>query len=315
MEAPHYGYVCRSLTTFDADANFDAFAFCDYLERFIEPDIAYFVASSGSGLGQALSWEDLRSVYTTAVSTGKGRVTVGANIPEQYTARASLEHAKLAIECGIDVVNIYGPDGRHGYKASDAEYLAYFDYILQEITHPISLNPLPEIGYTPKPAVIAAITNKYPQVVQIVMTGLANSGTYFTELNERLDREVALYPVVPGSMNVLAAGAAVLAGSAANLLPRTIRRYLSAVASRDYDAAATEYRYLDAIRMYIAPWRVGAQSRMTPMFLRLFKLPGANGRLPQPFVMFDDASYEKFAAGMLELEIPELKEMAQAAGV
>src|ERR1700753_3184375 len=111
MRRQSFSYVCRTLTTFTSKGAFDGDAFGRFLERFIAPQIGVYVASSGSGLGQALSNDDLLQVYRVAVEVGKGKIPVGANIPEQYTSPLSIEHARLAAKAGVDIINIYGPDG------------------------------------------------------------------------------------------------------------------------------------------------------------------------------------------------------------
>src|SRR5216683_6153727 len=111
-------HVLRSTTTFAKDGAFDPGAFREYLGRFVDAGHGVYLASGGSGEGHALTWEELRQVYRVGVGVCKGKVPVLSNQPEQYTARATIEHAHLAIEAGVDAVNIYGPVGSHGEAAN-----------------------------------------------------------------------------------------------------------------------------------------------------------------------------------------------------
>jgi hypothetical protein len=51
------------------------------------------------------------------------------------------------------------------------------------------------------------------------------------------------------------------------------------------------------------------------MWLRAFKLPGGEGKLPDPYLGYSDAEAEKFAAGLIKLGVPEVAEMARRAGL
>src|ERR1700704_4764680 len=100
---------CRTATTFSKAKKLDEDAFRQFLQRFVDAKLGVYLASGGSGEGHALSWDELRRVYTIGVEVCKGKVPVNANPPEQNTAQATIEHAKLAIDAGVEVVNIYGP--------------------------------------------------------------------------------------------------------------------------------------------------------------------------------------------------------------
>ena len=111
------------------------------------------MASGGSGEGHALSNDELRRVYKIGVEVCKGEVQVNANPPEQNTAKDIIEQNQIAVDAGVDVVNIYGPAGWHGYKPTRSqEYFAYFDEVLKAIKHPVASAPNPVIGWTPRPA-------------------------------------------------------------------------------------------------------------------------------------------------------------------
>jgi hypothetical protein len=51
------------------------------------------------------------------------------------------------------------------------------------------------------------------------------------------------------------------------------------------------------------------------MFMKAFKLPGGEGKLPDPYLGYSDAEAAHFAKGILELNVPEISEMARAAGL
>src|SRR5258708_4934801 len=104
----------RTATTFARGGAFDEEAFRAHLSRFVDAGIGVYLASGGSGEGHTLTRDELRDVYRVGVDVCKGKVPVYANQPEQYSARFTIEHAHVAIEAGVDAVNIYGPVGSHG---------------------------------------------------------------------------------------------------------------------------------------------------------------------------------------------------------
>ncbi len=158
-------HMQRTITTFAKDGSFDEEAFREYLNRSVESRIGIYLASGGSGEGHALTWDEIRDVYRVGVEVCKGKVQVCSNQPEQYTARTTIELAHLGIEAGVDAINIYGPVGSHAESANEAEFVAYFDRVLTEITYPVVIALNPSIGHFPTARVLADLCNRYPHVV------------------------------------------------------------------------------------------------------------------------------------------------------
>jgi dihydrodipicolinate synthase/N-acetylneuraminate lyase len=308
---PNVNLVVRTATTFAPSGEFDAEAFAGYLQRFISAGLVVYVASGGSGEGCALTFDELRQVYETAVAACRGQVTVAANIPDQVTALASIEHAKFAAGFGVDYVQIYGPGQAHGYKANSTEYLAYFDQVLSEVTTPVALSPNPTVC-SAEPWVIAQIANKYSQVIGVNLTGIYDD-LYVINLCDRLERDVFVNADWIGSLNTLGVGATGLHASQANFLPATFRRYLDAYNAGDMTELHRVYADLRRATQYINQWQAWSP-RFHKMVMKAFRLPGAEGGVRPPFVAYDDAELERFVTGALELGIAEINDMARAAG-
>jgi 4-hydroxy-tetrahydrodipicolinate synthase len=309
---PKLTLLCRNATTFTRSGDLDEPAFRAFLQRFVENGLGVYVASGGSGEGHALTRDELRRVYEIGVDVCKGKVQVNANPPEGATAAVSLEHALLAIKTGVDIVNIYGPSAVHGYKPTDAEIVAYYDDILSVVRHPVALAPNPIIGYTPKPALIADLCRKYSQVVAVNLSG--QNDTYFIQLQDSLTRDVDIYVQVNGSLHTLKLGAAGLLGAEANVLPKTHRLYIDLYEHGDLDALAKVYADIKRFSQYVAKWH-SAAPRWIKMAMRAFKLPGGEGGLRKPYLNPDEREVDDFAAGLLKLGIPEINELARAAGL
>lgn len=301
---------CRVATTFTADGTFDEDAFPQFLQRFIDAGIGVYLASAGSGESGAMSRDELRRVYRLGVATCKGKIPVHANPPEQLAARETLEHIALAIDAGVEIVNMYGPAGWHGFQPTPEEFFGFFDELLPQVRHPVALSPNPAVGRGVTPAMIAALCAKHGQIVAINLAD--QNDDYFIELKDCLQREVALNVQLSGSMHMLLLGASGVIGAEPNMLPKTYRRYLDLCTGGRLAEAAQVYADLRRFIRYVAPWR-GAHPRWIKMMMKVFKIPGCGIR--GPYRMPSDEDQEKFTAGLLRLRLPEIDEMARAAGL
>lgn len=308
---PKLRLFCRVATTFARSGALDEDAFRRYLQRFVDAGIGVYLASAGSGEGNALTEDELRRVYRIGVEVCKGKVGANANPPETQTVRATREHLARAIESGVEMVNIYGPTGWHGFRPTDSEFVAFFDDLLGEIRHPVALAPNPTMGYTPKAALIADICNRYSQVAAVNLVGLNDD--YFMSLKAMVEREVEYYVPLTGSLNTLALGAAGVIGGEFNILPKTFRRYVDCYEAGDLCGAGEAYAEIKRFTRYVAPWN-SASPRWIKMAMKVLGLPGAEGGLREPYRMPEPAELRRFRDGLLRLGIPEIDALAAAAG-
>jgi dihydrodipicolinate synthase/N-acetylneuraminate lyase len=191
--------------------------------------------------------------------------------------------------------------------------LTYFDRILAEITHPVALCPNPVLGYTVKPSVISAICDKYSQVVAINLSGISGD-RYFIDLTEVLNRDVDIYVAYPGSLHTLQMGAVGLLGAEANFIPKTFRRYIDLYEDGNFDELGRVYGSITRVSEFVEQWKASTP-RWIKLAMRAFKLPGGQGGVREPYLMLGEAEVQKFMAGALSLNVPEINEMAQVAGL
>ncbi len=301
--------LSRNCTTFSPTKELDEDAFRQSLQRFVDSRIVVFLASGGSGEANSLSLDELRRVYAIGVDVGRGKIPVYANIPEVRSAADAIALSQLAIEAGVDVVNLYGPASLHGYRPTDAELNAYFDEVLTTIKHPVVVAPNPTQGYTPKPALIAAVCDRYHQVEAVNLVGLAGDG-YFLQLRELVKSDIALNVPLPGSLNMLTLGATGLICNLSNIIPKTVRRYVDLYESGDLDELGRVYADLERFNRYVETW---SGARWQKMALRVLKLPGGEGGLRLPYLMPPDDEVQRFADGMMRLGLSEIDELAREA--
>jgi 4-hydroxy-tetrahydrodipicolinate synthase len=269
--------LARNCTLFTTSKALDEDAYRESLQRFVDFKIGPFLASGGSGEANSLSRDEVRRIYQIGVEVCRGKVPVYANMPEVRSAREAIDFSRLAIEAGVDIVNLYGPASLHGYRPTDGELTAYFDEVLTAIKHPVTLAPNPIQGYSIKPQLIAEFCNRYPQVESVTLNGL-DGDTYFIDLKDALKRDVGMNVPLAGSLHTLGLGATGLSCNQTNFIPGTVRRYVDCYERGDLAAAHHIYADLHRFNRFVEQWR-GA--RWQKMALKVFRLPGGEGGTAQ----------------------------------
>ena len=302
--------LCRNATALNEDGSIDEDAYRQFLQRFVDAKIGVYLASAGSAEGGAMTADELLRLYTIGVEVCKGKVQVNGNPPEKPTVRETLEHIRIAIKGGVEIVNVYGPPGWHAFRPTDEEYAGFFDELLREVKHPVAIAPNPTIGYSPKPALIADICHRHHQIVAVNLVN--QDDDYFIELKDRLERDLDLNVPIDGSLGMLLLGAQGVIGGELNMLPKTYRRYLDLYENGQLAEAAQVYADLKRFNRYVVPWR-GAHPRWIKMMMKVFRIPGWGIR--RPYRMPPDAELQKFLDGLLRLRIPEIDELEKAAGM
>ena len=304
----------RTATIFSRSGEIDEPAFRLFLQRLVDARAGVCLGSGGSGEGHALTWDELRRVYEIGVETCKGKVALSANPPEQHTAARAIAHAQHAIAAGIDLINLYPPAGWHGFRATDDELLAFFEHVLGSIRHPVALTISPSMGYVPKAALIAGLCHRYGQIVEVNLpSGLA--GNYLAEFKDALQRnDVAIGVMLTGSMNAFTLGASSITAPEANILPRTHRLYLDLYEAGRLEEMGDVYAGLNRFSRFVSRW-APHNARWIKMAMKVLKLPGGEGGLREPYRMPGAADLRTFTEGLLGLGVPELDDLARAAGL
>ena len=305
--------MARTPTTFSKSGGIDEDALRQYNQRLIDAKIGLYLGSGGTGEAHTLTRDELRQVYKAGVASAKGKVAVWANPPEQHTARGTLEHARLAIECGVEGVNVYALATLHLMKPTSRELNAYFDEVLSTLKHPLAITPNPGVGVKMPPEFVAGLVNKYPHIVAVNLSG-GLSDSYFLELKPLLKRDIDIYVGTSGSEHMLNLGAKGLIDSASNIIPKTFRRYLDLFSEKNFVEMSRVYAEMELLSQYSSRWWTGGQTRFIKMIMKVLKLPGGEGGMREPYRMPPAEELAKFAEGLVALPIPEIREQARAAG-
>ena len=299
--------LCRTATTFKPAGELDEDALRQFLARMVDARVGVYLASAGSGESHSMTRDEIRRVYEIGVEVCKGKVQVNANPPEQHSARATREQTMLAVESGVETVNVYGPASWHGFKPNELEYFAYYDDVLAGIHHPLAIAPNPVIGYTPTPDAIAKVCDKYHQITAVNLSGVGTD--YFIQLKAALKRsDVEIYVASPDSFFTMALGATGMISMEANILPKTFRAYLDYFSAGEYDKMAPIYSDISRFILYVRKWQ-SSTPRWLKMAMKILALPGGEGGPREPYRMLPEPEVENFAKGLAQLNIPELNEL------
>lgn len=305
-----FNLFCRTATTFAPDRSFDENAFSQYLSRFVDARIGVYLGSLGSGESGSMTHDELRRVYETGVRVCKGKIPVNANPPEKLSIRETLEHVQIAVDAGVDIVNVYGPATWHGYQPTLDEFFAFFDSLLQAVETRVAFSPYVAVGLAPTPPTIAELCQRYPQIVALNLMGQRDE--YFIEVKDRLSRNVAINVQFAGSFETLMLGASAVIGAEMNMIPKTYRRYMDLFVSGDYAEAARVYADIARFNGYVRNWQ-SAHPRWIKMMMAILEIPGAAIR--EPYLPSTQAQRDDFGRGLFQLNLPEVNELARKIGL
>ena len=303
---------CRTATPFKKAGGLDEEGLRGLLQRFVDNRIGVVLGSSGTGEGYAMTAAELRRLFDIGKEVCAGKVPVIGNPPEQHTAKATREMSMLAVEAKTDAVTIFGLAGWHGMRPTDLELLAYYDAVLSGVTLPIALVVHPLVGYTPTPALLAKVINKYPQITEFFFTGVGDD--YFVRLTEMVDRKIDFYTMFTASLQGLAMGSAGLIATEATIIPKTFRRYVDLYEQGKIDEMGRVYADIRRFLNYVSAWHP-SNVRAIKMAMKVLKLPGGEGGLREPYRLPPDDEMASFTDGLLRLGVAEINDQARAAGL
>jgi 4-hydroxy-tetrahydrodipicolinate synthase len=280
------------------------------LDRLVAAGVAVYVASGGSGEGHSMTPPELRQLYSAAVRICSGRAPVYANPPEQHTVAATVAHVRLALDAGVELVNVYGPAGWHGYQATAEEYVAFINEVLPQVRSPVALCPNPGLGYPVQPATIATICARHHEVVAVNLNGV--SPDYLPRLRDTIRDDVLLY-VDEGALTAAAHGdVAGIISALPNLIPSTFRQFLEAARSGRSDEESQMQEHIERLRRFAGQFP-GGSPRWIKLAMRAMNLPGGMGGPRPPYLPPSATETEQFRLQALALDIPEINQALVAA--
>lgn len=294
---------CMSATPFAADGSIDETEFRLHLRRMVDAGVGLYLASPGSGEGHALSCAELKRVYEIGVEEAKGKVPVFANPPESRTAAQMKERIRLAIEAGVDVVQIYALDCGHGIKPTAAEQEQYYRDILDEIDYPVAISIHPAVGYVTPIRIVKTILDDYRQVV--AATVMVES-TYLVELMDDVGPRISYY----NSNRTLAEGLILGTKGAlvghANIAPKLCQSVFD-----DYrlgNIVRFQANYKNMLRLFDIVARFGTNAQWIKMAMQILNVPGhGNGRVRRPLMPLPQTQLDEMRKALEAMKLRQIE--------
>ncbi len=293
-------------TPLDDQERVDEKAVASHLTRLADAGCGAYIGSAGTGDGSALDPDELQQLYQTAVKTLKGKVPVYANPREAHTAKQMLRVAKLAVDAGVDVVQLYQSQALHANQVDPRELDGFYRYLLTRIDHPVALSIHSASGYLAPVELTIKLVNEFKHVVAVNLHG--PSTAYFVRLRRDVRPEVKLYGGANTLPMWLPLGGWGAQAHEPNYVPHLSQSVLDHYAAGDMKKYGEAYALLTRVMDGLAtPGQAGSVSRLVKNALKALGLPG--GPPKSPFMLGDDATIERMRKHFKALDIPELRSL------
>jgi 4-hydroxy-tetrahydrodipicolinate synthase len=296
---------CMVVTAMDQQGQIDEEGCRAHLRRMIDGGVGIYLASGGSGQGHALEPHELKRVYEIGVSECKGKIPVYCNPPEARTAKEMIGKCQLAIEAGVEVVQLYQIDSGHGRHPTLTEQERYFRDCLEAIDHPVVLSIHQSSGFLAPVTMTAKLCNDYPQIKGVNLHG--PSLPYFVQLQDSVSPSVKLYGGSNTLLSMLPLGGWGAQAAEPNLVPNLSRSIIDHFLAGRVKEMGDTYKQLLRIWGAVALAEAESQDGRKAV-LRAMGLPGGYSRPPRAEV--SEATLDKVRKNLEALHIWDLEKTA-----
>jgi 4-hydroxy-tetrahydrodipicolinate synthase len=292
-----------SVTPFGVDGELDEAGLRSHLKRLVDADIGVYLGSPGSGEGSSLTRRELSRLYEIGVEVCGGRVPVHGNPTESRTAQEAIEAIKIAIDAGVECVELYAFDGAHGMRPLPDEQERYYRDVLEATSYPVALSAHYSASWRPSAELIVKIADEYDQVVAVHIVGL---GTGFNLEIQRAIREgVAVYGAgVRTLLQDIMVGLDGCQAAEFNICPKLARSIAADAWEGRYEQAGNSMQTILLLNQLVTKWGPGAP-RWEKTALKILGLPG--GDLRPPYLPLAEKDAEEMRSTLDRLGIVELE--------
>src|SRR5262249_39158083 len=155
--------------------------------------------------------------------------------------------------------------------------------------------------------------NRHKQIMGVMLARVPDA--YLMDLRGMVNRRLHYsFQFLTSSMNALVMGADGLFSAEANIVPKTARRFIDLYEAKKLEEIRDVFAHLTYFRRHVQKW-APAGGRWIKMAMRVLKLPGGEGGVRPPYMLPPEEEMQRFTDGLLKLRIPEIDEMAKAAGL
>lgn len=294
-----------SLTPFDKDDRLDEAELRRHLQRLLVAGVGAYMGGSGGGEAYSLTPEEHQHVIEIGVEELKGRVPVYAASFEPRSAAQMFEHALVAINAGVDAVQLYPLEGGHGMVPTPRELESYFHDLIGELDSQFILAPHYKLGYKMPIEMVDGLIDRYPDKI-IAVNFVQTDPNYLIGMHDAFGHKVKIYSggTKWGIMN-LGFGGWGFNSSETNVMPNTAMAVVRAFKQGDVNTAVEAHSQM--LRLTKA-FEVLMPTTPRPMktILQLLGLPG--GHLRKPYLAPEGIELERMKQALDKFDILGIEE-------
>jgi len=287
-------------TPFTLDNRIDEDALRVHLRRMVAAGVGVYLGAGGAGEGHALTEEELKRVFEIGVEECRGRVPTFATIPEGRTGAATIQRCRLAMNAGVEVIQVFFPDAGHGMRPRPEEQERFYRELLSTIDYPLALSAHMHSGFLPSVDLLRSLCNEYKNIVAI--NAMLTSKAYIVELIDAVHPRVAVYTAVADLVSGLLVGANGCLAAEPNIIPNMCQRVIAAFEQRDMDQLGKTFTQVVRFGAVVNRW-APSTARWVKMAMKVLDLPGGNGMIREPYVLPPPAELEAMSQAFERLNI------------
>lgn len=294
---------CMLATPFKEDGSLDEQALRLHLRRMVDSGTDVYLGSGGAGEAHAMTIDELRRVYEIGVQECKGKVKTYANPREARTANDMYALCRIAMDAGVDMVQVYPVEPGHGMVPTFAEQEQYYRDVLDRIPEPVAISVHPYVGYTTPIALLKKLCKEYPQVSAINVMGTPMN--YFVELKDALDSKVTLYTGMRDFVLALSLGSQGCLQAESNLAPRLCRSIATRWSKGDIQGAGESMANVIRLTNIVQHW-APTTARWVKMGMKVLGM--GNGVLRRPYLLPPQSELDRMAAMFEAMKLRQIEQ-------
>ncbi len=275
------GVITALITPFSHTGTIEQHLFTEHIDYLLEQGVHALAVGGTTGEFEALSFEELMSVYTLAVEHTRGRVPVVGGVGGRST-REALSMATAAQTCGLDALLVFPPH-YFGYEFSEEEIFHYYHDVA-------SVTPLPVILYNWRgktrvclPPELVARLSELP-TIRYIKEATADIRNVLHLLQATQNRITVLSGWNTIGLESLLMGAQGMFSGAANVLPEVMVTLYRLTTAHRHEEALQYYRQVRPLLVLLED-----RGRFVAGLKAAMRLRGRDGGFPRrPYLPASD---------------------------
>jgi 4-hydroxy-tetrahydrodipicolinate synthase len=269
---------CCTVTCFDAGGRIDDAAMHAHFARVAGAGVGLYVGSPSPGEGATLTPGELAHLLALAKDAAGGRVAVRAMGVEPRHTTEMKAFVAVAVEAGVDAVQIYSLDVGHGVKPAAEELEAYFRDVLDSCPLSAVLSSHSFVGYMVPIDLIERLARDYKNLIGVNIS--TPDTLYLSEAIGRLSPRLEIHVGGPmHTVTALALGGNGYLSTESNISPRVCQEVIEHFRADRIEQAFASYAAVMALMVAVNTMQT-ASARRVKAAMRILGMAGTGLRKP-----------------------------------